>query len=170
MTFCPNCGTQLPEGAAACPNCGAFVNAQQPAQPVQPVQPQYNPYNNMPMGYYVKPKIPGRGAGIASMVLAIIGLVYSFSAFVTAIGVSVGLSEADRVYGSYYEYESAADAVSGGFIVAIALFAVLSILGIALGASARNKGYRNGVSTSGLVMGVIGTAIYLISIIIIAAA
>jgi len=29
MKYCPNCGTELPEGANACPSCGASVN--QPA-------------------------------------------------------------------------------------------------------------------------------------------
>ena len=32
--FCPNCGTQIPEGAVFCPSCGARA-----AQPVAPVQP-----------------------------------------------------------------------------------------------------------------------------------
>ncbi|MBR6709079.1 MAG: zinc ribbon domain-containing protein [Clostridia bacterium] len=33
MAFCTNCGTQLPEEAKACPNCGqAVANAEQPKQ------------------------------------------------------------------------------------------------------------------------------------------
>lgn len=35
--FCPNCGTQVPDGSAFCQNCGANLAAAQ--QPVQ--QPQY---------------------------------------------------------------------------------------------------------------------------------
>ncbi|HEX2586769.1 MAG TPA: DUF4389 domain-containing protein [Gaiellales bacterium] len=30
MSYCPNCGTELPEGAAFCPNCGHQVGAAQP--------------------------------------------------------------------------------------------------------------------------------------------
>ena len=35
---CQNCGGQIPQGTAFCPNCGAQVQ-QAPVQPVQPVQP-----------------------------------------------------------------------------------------------------------------------------------
>lgn len=51
--FCPNCGTNAPDGARACPNCGTFLNAQ-PEAPAQ--QPIYNaapvstiPYNTTPI-------------------------------------------------------------------------------------------------------------------------
>ncbi|MDE7463723.1 MAG: zinc ribbon domain-containing protein [Clostridiales bacterium] len=37
--FCKNCGTQMNDNAAFCPNCGAAANGQ-PAQPAQPAQPQ----------------------------------------------------------------------------------------------------------------------------------
>ena len=39
--FCKNCGTQMNDNAAFCPNCGAAANGQ-PAQPAQP-QTQNNP-------------------------------------------------------------------------------------------------------------------------------
>ena len=45
--FCKNCGAQLSEGAAFCPNCGTAVVKevaepvyQQPAEPQQPVYRQ----------------------------------------------------------------------------------------------------------------------------------
>lgn len=165
MIFCPNCGTQLQDGTVACPNCGTFVNG----QPQQPQQPQYNPYNNVPMGY-VKPKIPGRGAGIAGMVLAIIGLVYSFYCFLLAVSVSEGLSQTETYYGGYYGYSEVESAIGAGFTIAIIFFSVLSILGVSLAGSGRSKGYRNGISMSGVIMGIIGLIIYLISIIIVMAA
>ena len=37
--FCPNCGNSVPDGAAACPNCGYAQPAPQP-QPQQQSQPQ----------------------------------------------------------------------------------------------------------------------------------
>ena len=44
--FCPNCGTQLPDGARFCTNCGkefaSYVNAAQPAPATQPA-PQVEP-------------------------------------------------------------------------------------------------------------------------------
>ena len=80
MSFCSNCGTQLPENAPSCPNCGSVVyqyvnqnentvpaeqpaqTAEQPVQPQQPpvqpnyqqppVQPTYQPYNpQQPQGF-----------------------------------------------------------------------------------------------------------------------
>ncbi len=36
--FCKNCGTQIDDNAAFCPNCGQAANAQ-PTQPTQPAQP-----------------------------------------------------------------------------------------------------------------------------------
>ena len=142
MTFCPNCGAQIPAGANACPSCGTFVNA-------QPQQPQYNV---MPPMVYVKPKIPGRGLGIAGMVLAIIGLVVGFFLLVSAIEIADSYSRRfdDDMLGIYIVYS------------------VTSILGVSLGGAGRSKGYRCGVSTSGVVMGIIGIVMYFISILLIA--
>ena len=41
--FCPNCGTQIPDGSAFCPNCGAKLGAAQPQYqaPPQAAQPQW---------------------------------------------------------------------------------------------------------------------------------
>ncbi|MBQ3088295.1 MAG: zinc ribbon domain-containing protein [Clostridia bacterium] len=157
MSFCQNCGAQVQDGAPFCPSCGTAQNA-------APVNNGFNGGmpNNMPgnmPGYYVKPKIPGRGAGIAGMVLGIIGLVYSFSCLVNAINYADSFSS---YFGGGY--------IDDGFIVAIVIFSILSILGVSLAVSGRNKGYRNGVSTAGVVTSVIGLAIYLFSIIIVAAA
>ena len=40
MSFCGNCGAQIPDGTKFCPECGQKVAVQQPA-PVEPVQPAY---------------------------------------------------------------------------------------------------------------------------------
>ena len=72
MPFCDQCGAQIQEGAAFCPQCGASkAPAAAPAQPQQPVQPapqyqqpsqpqqpaasagaQKQPYAEMPEGEY----------------------------------------------------------------------------------------------------------------------
>ncbi len=77
--FCENCGTQVPDDAKFCPNCGqvfegaadttpaAPVPEVQPQQPQQPVmqQPQafvpgqQQPYMSQPMGEKPKKKAPG---------------------------------------------------------------------------------------------------------------
>lgn len=82
MTFCKYCGCQLEDGAMFCVACGqsqADAAPQQaaPQAPVyaQPQQPVYGapqvPYGNP----YAKPSVPGKGLGIASMVLGIVSLV-----------------------------------------------------------------------------------------------
>lgn len=63
--FCKNCGANCPDGAAVCPNCGSNLGGfQQP--PVQPNQGGYYPQ---------QPEVPGKGLGIAAMVLGIIACV-----------------------------------------------------------------------------------------------
>ena len=88
MSFCQNCGTQLAQGTAFCPNCGAPVQAapqqqayqQAPQQPIyqqappqayqqQPYQPQVYQPPQQQQGYQLPPQnfIPaapvGRRAG-----------------------------------------------------------------------------------------------------------
>lgn len=59
--FCSKCGTNVTDGNAFCPNCGAPMNnAQQPAQSA--------PVAQAPAG------VPGTGLSIASMVLGIVSL------------------------------------------------------------------------------------------------
>ena len=61
--YCFKCGTKLEDGTSVCPACNQ----------VQPLA------QNAPLQYvFVKPKAPGKGCGIAGMVLGIVGLVYSF--------------------------------------------------------------------------------------------
>lgn len=63
--FCQNCGQQNPDGTTFCANCGSALNGAPvaPAAPVAPVAP-------------VAPAaVPGKGLGIASMVLGIVALV-----------------------------------------------------------------------------------------------
>lgn len=60
MSFCPNCGSQLPESCAFCPNCGnqvqSFANQQPSVQQAvqsaaQPAAPQpFAPQPAQPMG------------------------------------------------------------------------------------------------------------------------
>lgn len=89
--FCRNCGAACADGAKFCPACGTDLSVaaapvepvyQQPVQPVyeQPVyqQPVYQqPVYQQPVYQqpYQAPVVPGKGLGIASMVLGIIALV-----------------------------------------------------------------------------------------------
>lgn len=85
--FCPNCGTQNADNATFCAGCGTKLNADQqaPAQqpvyeaPVQPQQPVYQQpvYQAPQQPVYQQPiTVPGKGLGVAGMVLGIISLVF----------------------------------------------------------------------------------------------
>ncbi len=142
--FCPKCGTQISENSAFCQFCGSPMNQQQQ----QPYQPQYQ--QQQQILYVAKPPVPGRGLGIAGMVLGIIGLVYAVYCFFMAIAI------ADT---NLRNIESSA--------IVFIVFSVLSILGVSLAGSGRNKGYINGISTSGIVTSAIGLFLYFVSILIV---
>ena len=152
MAFCRKCGTKINDDASFCCGCGAPSDGQPVAQQTS-VQIQ-------PVAYgYVKPKTPGRGLGIAGMVLGIIGLVYTFVMMVNVI-------EYVDSYARYFIGSSLDDSI----FTAIVICSIFSILAVSLAGSGRHKGYKTGVSTSGIVMGVIGLAMSLISLIVIASA
>lgn len=133
--FCPACGNAISERSVFCDICGTRVAAQ-PTQPTgYPPQPAYPPITQV---VYVKPKVPGRGFGIASMVLGILGLLYSLS------GATAILSMLD--FGFYAE----------AFIPPLIMISVMPLLATIFGYSARKRGYRCGISNSGLTMGIIG--------------
>ena len=79
MKNCIRCGAQLEDAAQFCGNCGAQQNVQSVYQ--QPV-------------YAANVKVPGKGMGIASMVLGIISLVFFCVWYISIpcaiIGVSLG--------------------------------------------------------------------------------
>lgn len=103
--FCPNCGKQIADGFAFCPHCGKETSAQPKEQSgdqhgapsggsggyyVNPQgyqsygQQNYNPYVQQPpyapQSPYTLPntkKYPGRGLGIAGMVVGICALFYA---------------------------------------------------------------------------------------------
>ena len=142
MAFCKNCGVQIPDNSAFCGNCGASQTQ------------VVNGYTGGTV-VMVKPKVPGRGFGISSMVLGIIGLVYGA---ILMLGMGV-LDSVDFGYISSSVYASSLGSVFG--------YSVLSILSVCFAPAAFKRGYKNGVSNSGLVMGVIGLICYFITALII---
>ena len=132
--YCFKCGTKLEDGTYVCPACNQ----------VQPLA------QNVPLQYvFVKPKAPGKGCGIAGMVLGIVGLVYSFPILSLAISIFSGKTPV--------QVDTAS--IAPMFLV----FSVFSILALCLAGSGRRQGYKNGISTSGIVMGIIGLAVHIIS-------
>lgn len=66
MAYCKNCGSLNNDGVLYCASCGAPMQAAQPQQPIYPVNNYQQP---------VPQSVPGKGLGITSMVLGIVGLV-----------------------------------------------------------------------------------------------
>lgn len=60
--FCPNCGTQIPDGSAFCQNCGARLTAAQPVQQPQYQQPQQAPYQPQPQVQPPQPQPKKKGS------------------------------------------------------------------------------------------------------------
>lgn len=105
--FCPNCGTQNADNAAFCAGCGAKLSVEQPVyepqqpavEPQQPVSAPQQPVYQQPVyqqpayqqpvyqqayqqpfqqPVYQQPvTVPGKGLGIAGMVLGIIALLFT---------------------------------------------------------------------------------------------
>ena len=80
--FCISCGSELPENAVACPNCGAMQNANQ-AQPQQQVvvnnAPAQSQTNGLAIAGFVVSLVSTLlccgGLNVVSLVLSIIGAV-----------------------------------------------------------------------------------------------
>ncbi len=167
--FCSNCGVQVTDESVFCPHCGARFETdfQQPYQAPtdtqyqQPYQAQPNnqyqqPYANptpygqypqqnsyQPRPYYqqAKPKVPGRGFGITSMVLGIIACAFCTS------WISLALR------GGYARLGSL---IFDGILAGLALtFALL----------AKSKGYKK-QATAGLILAAIACGIVVLSAIL----
>ncbi len=97
--FCQKCGANIPDDAKYCPYCCSPIqytnqnqNNQSQAQYQQPdyldCQNGYNGYSNVP---YHPPVVPGKGEGIASLVLGICALVTCGLPFLGLILGMIGL-------------------------------------------------------------------------------
>ena len=107
--FCENCGSQIADGSAICPNCGAAVRATagaeaatpvQPVQPAQPVQPVYQQpiYQQQPayqQPIYQQPAGGSKALAITALILGICGLVFCwlpiFGMLISVAGLICGI-------------------------------------------------------------------------------
>lgn len=169
--FCPRCGTQLMDNATFCHVCGMTCGTTnmpipqnyppQGAQQTPPAQPVY----------YVKPKIPGRGFGISSMVLGIVGAFYCFVLMIGMSALSDVMNISSEILGEefYYSSSSLDSTIYTSMFTGVLIYAIMPLLALIFGFNARKRGYQNGVSTSGLILGSLGLVFSLISIIAILA-
>jgi hypothetical protein len=93
--FCPNCGAQNADNAPFCANCGSRFEQQAPAAPTYapPAAPAYAPTGYAPAGGYTPAPVsnPGKGLGVAAMILGIISLVLWCTVYVSIFTSIVGL-------------------------------------------------------------------------------
>lgn len=172
--FCTNCGREMGDNDSFCPSCGMAVQGQSPLS-TQPQQPMGAPY---PQVVYVqaKPTVPGRGFGIASLVMGLVNLVpiiYTFIIFSFSIALVANLMNVKRVipepieqsgysqsvyYAGYDKsegnLEKAEKEMIGEFILNIPAAFVISIVSLVFAREARKRGYVNKVSKAGFCFGV----------------
>ena len=117
MSFCRNCGTQLPEGSVFCNQCGTRDTLAAPAP-------------------CTTTKKSGRGFAISSMILGIIGLLYS-----TVLWLMIGQDPFDITEAFWYML-----IVTGGMP---GIATILSIVALV-------RGWKNGFSKAGLITGALG--------------
>ncbi len=134
--------------------------------PVYPgAQPAYYPV-------YTRPKVPGKGLGITSMVLGIIGIVYSGLLFLIGLQAvlysyinasHLGIYESlQRIMVNLFGSDNMENLIA--FIFTSAVFTVLACV-FAIGSLKR--GYRNKISKSGLVLSSISCALIAIFVVFI---
>lgn len=127
--FCSNCGKEINENAVICVNCGVAVN---------------NMVSN-------KKKTPGKGLGIASMVLGIIAIFYGM--------ISILMSTVLLMAGEYFYFEEK-------IIVSIVfnfLPFILSIIGISLGLGSISK-VKSGMNITGIILNTITIIVCILSV------
>ncbi|MBR6689977.1 MAG: zinc-ribbon domain-containing protein [Bacilli bacterium] len=130
--FCTNCGNELNENAVFCVKCGVATN-----NVVQTT---------------TKPKQPGKGTGIASMVLGIIATWNSMcTLFIAVCLLAAG------------EYFLLSEKIALGFIFLMGPITLL-IVGGSLGIASRCK-IKNGVNLTGLILNTVSLVLCLLSII-----
>ena len=139
---------------------------QQPPQQYYPgTQPVYYPV------YVTRHKVPGKGFGITSMILGIFGLIYSSMLFFISL-LSMLYSFANPFYnnadihnnmklviGNLFESDSMENVMA---LVFVSL--VLAVLACVFAVISRNKGYRNKISRSGLILSIVTFAVIFVFI------
>lgn len=146
MAFCGKCGNQLSENQSFCPRCGHASQA--------------TPSNHMTRTAYdqryIRAKVPGRGFGITGMVLGILAVAYCLG--VLALGI-VALTDPFPHSG----FQRMA------FVPAL-IYGSLGVMAILFAAAGQKRGYVNGISKSGVIMGTIATLVCGLGVVLLLAA
>lgn len=185
---CYSCGKEVRADTRFCVHCGANLT-QEPAQAaksahqmlVQPTaQFQIPPDHYMPntkyvytygpqatpggpQVVYVKTKLRGRGFGVTSLILGIIGLLYVFS-------MVLPVEEFLRTFAHLTDYENLGvqipdyTAVLKAVEVILVIGGVMPLLALIFGICSRVRGYKNGISMLGMVTGFVGIFLIIIEL------
>ena len=84
--YCPKCGKQSPDEATVCKECGLKFG------PVS-VEPVFDPtINAYRQQIFTPATVPGKGVGIASMIIGILSVVFFLTAYIAGAFAVVGLA------------------------------------------------------------------------------
>jgi len=154
LIHCPECGKEVSDLAPQCPACGyPIARMQQPPYPQVPFQAIPDPIPAPIPGYVYKMKIPGRGFGIASLVLGIIGTFYSVIFALSSLVVFADAS-AER-------YEAATGFLLGG--IELLIFGILALV---FGILSVRRGYQAAKSKAGIILGGITAVLCVLMIVL----
>lgn len=139
--FCKNCGKENIDGAKFCAVCGAEMTVAevQPNVKAAP-QPQYQPAQP----YYNNPVVPGKGMGIAGMILGIVSLaLFCFWYLALPCGITgiilsalaVNKAKAAGIKNSMATAGVICSAIALGLAVLFILLVVIGVIGIASASS-----------------------------------
>lgn len=183
--YCTICGGALEENVSVCNHCGSDPNAtpEPKAAPLQP-EPQTTPVLYAPpqprfAGYprnvaYAKVRTPGRGFGIVSLILGSIGAFYSMIFLTSVLGIGQGLEELEQIiafsFEAYAYGESMPLDMQALLCVTFGVFAGMGVAAVCFAISSKKRGYRALPPKLGLLLGIAGIAMYLISVFLIMSA
>ena len=157
--FCKFCGSSIADNSQFCAVCGGRVNA--PVVNPTPVYTPPAPVNYVPVPQPAKPKVPGRGFGITSMIMGIAALYYFvvYPYFMLAF-LSIDLPYALPGFDSFMLVT---------FLTTMILYSALPILGIVFSNIAHKRGYINNISRSGRIMSIISLVAFIPALILLIA-
>jgi len=139
--FCHNCGNKVSENAVVCVKCGVALNR----KPISPtINTSYQPVNKKPIGL-----------GIASMVLGIVGAIFTL---LTLIGIQTAF---DQVI--FYTTMGEVLGFAFGYVLIQSIFA---ITGLVLGLIEQRKS-KNAFNKTGVILGIVTEAIVLLEFVLI---
>ena len=181
--YCTICGGALEENVSVCNHCGSDPNAtpdpksppvqlQPPITPVlyAPPQPRFAGYPQN--GAYARPRVPGRGFGIVSLILGGIGAFYSLIFLASVLGIGQGLAELEQIIA--FSFEASGERmpldIQTLLCVTFGVFTGMCVVAVCFAILAKKRGNRKVPTKLGLILGIAGIAMYLISVFLIMSA